>query len=91
LLRNYLHEQRLEAISSALPINFSIEVIESMVPNGLIWKTEHAAQVQSQRRLANPAQTEHLDPRTAAKEIQKARLQRGTSELLFAADSTAVV
>lgn len=38
-LRNYLHERRLEAISSALPIGMDAEQIESRIPKGLLVRT----------------------------------------------------
>ncbi len=38
-LRNYLHERRLEAICSALPIGSDAEAIEDGIPRGLIWQT----------------------------------------------------
>lgn len=39
-LRNYLHERRLEAISSALPIGMDAEAIKNRIPNGLLWRTK---------------------------------------------------
>lgn len=49
-LRNYLHERRLEAISSALPIGMDAEAIEDRIPKGLIWQTKRVGATTLRRR-----------------------------------------
>ncbi len=49
-LRNYLHERRLEAISSALPIGMDAEQIESRIPKGLAVRTKRIGATTLRRR-----------------------------------------
>ncbi len=49
-LRNYLHERRLEAVSSALPIGMDAEQIESRFPGGLVVRTRPVGATALRRR-----------------------------------------
>lgn len=49
-LRNYLHERRLEAISSALPIGMDADQIESRISNGLVVRTKRVGATTLRRR-----------------------------------------
>jgi hypothetical protein len=49
-LRNYLHERRLEAISSALPIGMDAAQIESRIPKGLVVRTKRVGATTLRRR-----------------------------------------
>lgn len=49
-LRNYLHERRLEAITSALPIGMDAEAIRDRIPKGLIWQTKRVGATTLRRR-----------------------------------------
>lgn len=49
-LRNYLHERRLEAISSTLPIGMDAEQIESRIPKGLMVRTKRVGATTLRRR-----------------------------------------
>ena len=49
-LRNYLHERRLEAISSALPIGMNAAQIESRIPKGLVVRTKRVGATTLRRR-----------------------------------------
>jgi hypothetical protein len=49
-MRNYLHERRLEAISSALPIGMVATQIESRIPGGLVVKTKRIGATTLRRR-----------------------------------------
>jgi hypothetical protein len=49
-LRNYLHERRLEAISSALPISMDAAQIESRIPKGLVLRTKRVGATTLRRR-----------------------------------------
>ncbi len=49
-LRNYLHERRLEAISSALPIGMDAEQIASRIPKGLLVRTRRVGATTLRRR-----------------------------------------
>lgn len=49
-LRNYLHERRLEAITSALPIGMNADAIEDRIPKGLIWQTKRVGATTLRRR-----------------------------------------
>jgi hypothetical protein len=49
-LRNYLHERRLEAVSSALPIGMDAEQIASRIPKGLLVKTKRVGATTLRRR-----------------------------------------
>lgn len=49
-LRNYLHERRLEAISSALPIGMDAEQIETRIPKGLVVRTKRVGATTLRRR-----------------------------------------
>jgi hypothetical protein len=49
-LRNYLHERRLEAITSALPIGVDADANEDRIPKGLVWKTRRLGATTLRRR-----------------------------------------
>ena len=49
-LRNYLHERRLEAISSSLPIGMAADQIESRIPKGLVVRTRRVGATTLRRR-----------------------------------------
>jgi hypothetical protein len=49
-LRNYLHERRLEAVSSALPIGMDAAQIESRIPKGLVVRTNRVGATSLRRR-----------------------------------------
>jgi len=49
-LRNYLHERRLEAITSALPIGMDADAIEDRIPKGLIRRTKRVGATMLRRR-----------------------------------------
>jgi hypothetical protein len=49
-LRNYLHERRLEAISSALPIGMDADQIASRIPKGLAVRTKRVGATTLRRR-----------------------------------------
>jgi hypothetical protein len=49
-LRNYLHERRLEAISSALPIGMDAKPIGTQIPNGLVVRTRRIGATVLRRR-----------------------------------------
>ncbi|QOJ32869.1 MAG: RNA-directed DNA polymerase [Gammaproteobacteria bacterium] len=49
-LRNYLHERRLEAISSSLPIGMNAAQIESRIPKGLVVRTRRVGATVLRRR-----------------------------------------
>ena len=49
-LRNYLHERRLEAISSALPIGMAADQIASKIPKGLTVRTKRVGATTLRRR-----------------------------------------
>ena len=49
-LRNYLHERRLEAISSALPIGMDTQHIEARIPKGLVVRTRRIGATALRRR-----------------------------------------
>lgn len=49
-LRNYLHERRLEAISSALPIGMDAQQIETRIPKGLVVRTKRVGATTLRRR-----------------------------------------
>lgn len=49
-LRNYLHERRVEAIGSALPIGMDAQQIESRIPKGLVVRTKRVGATTLRRR-----------------------------------------
>lgn len=51
-LRNYLHERRVEAVSSALPIGLDVEQVESRLPGGLLLRTGRVGATSLRRRAA---------------------------------------
>lgn len=48
-LRNYLHERRLEAVSSALPIGMDAKQIDSRIPKGLLVRTSRVGSTKLRR------------------------------------------
>lgn len=57
-LRNYLHERRLEAISSALPISMDARQIESSISKGLVVRTKHVGVTALRRQAEKLASTD---------------------------------
>ncbi|MBX3611297.1 MAG: hypothetical protein KF871_15500 [Hydrogenophaga sp.] len=51
-LRNYLHERRVEAVSSALPFGLDVGQVESRLPGGLLLRTGRVGATSLRRRAA---------------------------------------